>query len=116
MGKGMEYAETLTDQMAKTASIGMTDIDTLGESMMRLGSASGTFFSSSEEILAILSAMSQFGHDQRGAQAGTDEGPGWRLVEYREHAFGIGCCEDGHEGGEKNVMAPTLVTIKPVTG
>lgn len=71
MGKGMEYAETLTDQMAKTASIGMTDIDTLGESMMRLGSASGTFFSSSEEILAILSAMSQFGHDQRGAQAGT---------------------------------------------
>lgn len=71
MGYGMEYASTLTDQMAKTAAIGMTDIDTLGESMMRLGSASGEFFSSSEEILTILSAMSQFGHDQRGAQAGT---------------------------------------------
>ena len=71
MGYGMEYAQTLTDQMAKTAAIGMTDIDTLGESMMSLGRASGEFFSSSEEILTILSAMSQFGHDQRGAQAGT---------------------------------------------
>ena len=71
MNQGMEYADELTDQMAKTASIGMTDIDTLGEAMMRLGSASGEFFSSSEEILTILSAMSQFGHDQRGAQAGT---------------------------------------------
>lgn len=71
MGYGMDYARTLTDQMAKTASVGMTDIDTLGESLMRLGSASGEFFSSSEEILTILSAMSQFGHDQRGAQAGT---------------------------------------------
>lgn len=71
MGYGMDYARTLTDQMAKTASVGMTDIDTLGESLMRLGSASGEFFQSSEEILAILSVMSQFGHDQRGAQAGT---------------------------------------------
>lgn len=71
MGYGMDYARTLTDQMAKTASVGMTDIDTLGDSLMRLGSASGEFFSSSEEILTILSAMSQFGHDQRGAQAGT---------------------------------------------
>lgn len=71
MGYGMEYAQTLTDQMAKTAAIGMTDINTLGDALMRLGSASGEFFSSSEEILTILSAMSQFGNDQRGAQAGT---------------------------------------------
>ena len=71
LGKEMDYASTLTDQMAKTAALGMTDIDTLGDSIMRLGSASGEFFSSSEEILTILSAMSQFGHDQRGAQAGT---------------------------------------------
>ena len=71
MNLGMEHAEVLTDQMAKTASLGMTDIDTLGESMMRLGSASGEFFESSEEILTILSVMSQFGHDQRGSQAGT---------------------------------------------
>lgn len=71
LDEGMEHAGVLTDQMAKTAALGMTDIDTLGESMMRLGSASGEFFKSSEEILTILSVMSQFGHDQRGAQAGT---------------------------------------------
>jgi len=71
MNLGMEYSGILTDQMAKTASLGMTDIDTLGESMMRLGSASGEFFKSSEEILTILSVMSKFGHDQRGSQGGT---------------------------------------------
>lgn len=71
LGEEMDYAGILTDQMAKTAALGMTDIDTLGESMMRLGSASGEFFASSEEILTILSVMSKFGHDQRGAQGGT---------------------------------------------
>lgn len=71
LDKEMAYSGVLTDQMAKTAALGMTDIDTLGESLMRLGSASGEFFDSSEEILTILSVMSQFGHDQRGAQAGT---------------------------------------------
>ena len=55
----------------ETASIGMTDIDTLGESLMRLGSGAQMFTGGSVEILSILSAMSQFGHDQRGTQAGT---------------------------------------------
>lgn len=72
LGLGMDYAETLTDQMAKTAALGMTDIDTLGESMTRLGSASGQLFKGgSAEILTILSAMSQFGEDMRGSNAGT---------------------------------------------
>ena len=72
LGLGMDYAGTLTDQMAKTAALGMTDIDTLGESLTRLGSASGQFFKGgSAEILTILSTMSQFGEDMRGSNAGT---------------------------------------------
>lgn len=71
LGLGMDSAGKLTDQMAKTAALGMTDIDTLGESLMRLGSASGLYFENSTEVLTILSAMSQFGQDMRGAQAGT---------------------------------------------
>ena len=72
LGLGMDQAETLTDQMAKTAALGMTDIDTLGEAMMRLGSMSGKFFTGgSSEILTILSVMSQFGEDMRGSNAGT---------------------------------------------
>jgi len=71
LGYEMGYADELVDQMAKTASIGMTDIDTLGESLMRLGSGAQMFKGGSVEILSILSAMSQFGHDQRGSQGGT---------------------------------------------
>ena len=71
LGYEMDYADELVDQMAKTASIGMTDIDTLGESLMRLGSGAQMFAGGSVEILSILSAMSQFGHDQRGSQGGT---------------------------------------------
>lgn len=71
LGYEMDYADELVDQMAKTASIGMTDIDTLGESLMRLGSGAQMFKGGSVEILSILSAMSQFGHDQRGSQGGT---------------------------------------------
>ena len=67
----MSYADELVDQMAKTASIGMTDIDTLGQSLQRLGSGAQMFTGGSQEILTILSAMSQFGEDQRGSQAGT---------------------------------------------
>ncbi len=72
LGLSMDYAGTLTDQMAKTAALGMTDIDTLGESLTRLGSAAGQYFKGgSSEILTILSAMSQFGKDMRGSEAGT---------------------------------------------
>ena len=72
LGLTMDYADTLTDQMAKTAALGMTDIDTLGESLTRLGSAAGQYFKGgSSEILTILSAMSQFGKDMRGSEAGT---------------------------------------------
>lgn len=71
LGYEMDYADELVNQMAKTASIGMTDIDTLGESLMRLGSGAQMFAGGSVEILSILSAMSQFGHDQRGSQGGT---------------------------------------------
>lgn len=71
LGQGVDYADELTDQMAKTAAIGATDVDTLGDSLMRLGSGAQMFKGGSVEILSILSAMSQFGQDQRGAQAGT---------------------------------------------
>ncbi len=71
LGKGTDYAGTLTDQMAKTAAIGATDVDTLGDSLMRLGSGAQMFQGGSTEILTILTAMSQFGQDQRGAAAGT---------------------------------------------
>ena len=71
LGLGMEYADELTDQMAKTAAIGATDIDTLGDSLTRLGSGAKMFKGGSIEILSILSAMSQFGEDQRGSIAGT---------------------------------------------
>ena len=71
LGLGVEYARELHDQMAKTAAIGATDIDTLGDSMFRLGSGAKMFKGGSVEIFAILSAMSQFGEDQRGSIAGT---------------------------------------------
>lgn len=71
LGEGVGYAGVLTDQMAKTAAIGATDVDTLGDSLMRLGSGAQMFKGGSAEILTILTAMSQFGADQRGAAAGT---------------------------------------------
>ena len=71
LGEGFDYANVYTDQMAKTAAIGATDIDTLGESMERLGSGAKMFKGGSAEIFAILSEMSQFGEDQRGSEGGT---------------------------------------------
>ena len=71
LGEGVGYSSTLTDQMAKTAAIGATDIDTLGDSLTRLGSGAQMFKGGSVEILAILSEMSQYGEDQRGSIAGT---------------------------------------------
>lgn len=71
LGEGFDYANVFTDQMAKTAAIGATDIDTLGESYERVGSAAKMFKGGSAEIFAILSAMSQFGEDQRGSEGGT---------------------------------------------
>lgn len=67
----MEYANTLSDQMAKTAAISAADIDTLGMSLQRLGSGAQFFAGGSSEILAILGGISQFGQDMQGSNAGT---------------------------------------------
>lgn len=71
MGLDISYADTLIDQMAKTASIGATDMDTLGESLTRLGSGVKLIKGGSSEALTILSAMSEFGEDMRGSSGGT---------------------------------------------
>lgn len=71
MGYGLAYADTLIDQMAKTAAIGATDVDTLGESLTRIGSGLSLFKGGSTEVLTILSAMSEFGGDMRGSEGGT---------------------------------------------
>lgn len=71
LGMPMEYANTLSDQMSKTAAISAADIDTLGQSMQRLGSGAQFFAGGSSEILAILGGISQFGSDMQGTNAGT---------------------------------------------
>lgn len=71
LGMPMEHANTLSDQMAKTAAISAADIDTLGQSMQRLGSGAQFFAGGSSEILAILGGISQFGSDMQGTNAGT---------------------------------------------
>lgn len=67
----MSYAVTLGDQMAKASAISAADIDTLGLSLQRLGSASQFFAGGSDELLAILAGISQFGADMQGTSAGT---------------------------------------------
>lgn len=67
----MEYANTLADQMSKTAAISAADIDTLGMSLQRLGSGAQFFTGGSDEILAILAGISKFGSDMQGSNAGT---------------------------------------------
>ena len=71
LGLPMEYASTLSDQMAKTAAISAADIDTLGMSLQRLGSGAQFFTGGSSEILAILGGIAQFGQDMQGSNAGT---------------------------------------------
>ena len=71
MGLGIEYADTLIDQMAKTASVGSSDFDGLGQSITRMGSAVNLVKGGSSEVLTILSAMSEFGEDMRGSEGGT---------------------------------------------
>ena len=71
LGMPMEYANTLSDQMSKTAAISAADIDPLGQSMQRLGSGAQFFAGGSSEILAILGGISQFGSDMQGTNAGT---------------------------------------------
>ena len=71
LGMPMEYANMLSDQMSKTAAISAADIDTLGQSMQRLGSGVQFFAGGSSEILAILGGISQFGSDMQGSNAGT---------------------------------------------
>lgn len=71
LGMPMEYANTLSDQMSKAAAISAADIDTLGQSMQRLGSGVQFFTGGSSEILAILGGIAQFGSDMQGSNAGT---------------------------------------------
>lgn len=71
LDKPLDYAGTLTDQMAKAAAISAADIDTLGLSLQRLGSGAQFFTGGSSEILAILGGISQFGQDMQGREAGT---------------------------------------------
>lgn len=71
LGEPMDYANTLSDQMSKAAAISAADINTLGQSMQRLGSGAQFFAGGSTEILAILGGISKFGADMQGASAGT---------------------------------------------
>lgn len=71
LGLPMENASVLSDQMAKASAISAADIDTLGESLQRLGSASQLFTGGSAEILAILSGISNISEDMQGSEAGT---------------------------------------------
>lgn len=71
LDKPISYAGTLSDQMAKTSAISASDIDTLGESLQRLGSGAQFFTGGSSELLAILGGISQFGEDMQGSDAGT---------------------------------------------
>ena len=71
LGMPLEYAGTLSDHMSKVASISAADIDTLGLSLQRLGSGAQYFTGGSSEILAILGAISDYGEDMQGAEAGT---------------------------------------------
>lgn len=67
----LSYADELTDQMAVAAAKGAADVDTLGESLERLGSGAKMFKGGSREILTLLTLISDFGEDMRGAEAGT---------------------------------------------
>ena len=71
LGKPMSYANTLSDQMAKAADVSAAGIDTLGQSLQRIGSGASFFAGGSSEILAILAGISQFGADMQGTSAGT---------------------------------------------
>lgn len=70
-GEPLSYADELTDQMAVAAAKGAADVDTLGESLERLGSGAKMFKGGSREILTLLTLISDFGEDMRGAEAGT---------------------------------------------
>lgn len=67
----MEQANMLADQMSKASAISAADIDTLGQSLQRLGSGAQYFVGGSDEVLAILAGIAQFGNDMQGSNAGT---------------------------------------------
>jgi TP901 family phage tail tape measure protein len=68
---GLTDAEVLADQMVKTAAIGATEIDTLGQSFQRMGSVLQFFTGGSSEVLAILNGIGQFGEDMQGTKGAT---------------------------------------------
>ena len=61
----------LTDMLVVGANRSAADIDTFGESMVRLGSAMGFFAGGAPEVITLLSALSDFGEDMRGSEGGT---------------------------------------------
>lgn len=65
------YADDLADMMTVASDISASDIDTLGESIMRLGSGVGMFRGGAKEVLTLLTALSDFGEDMQGTQGGT---------------------------------------------
>lgn len=71
LGMPMDYVDELSDQMSKTSAISAANIDTLGQSLQRLGSGAQFFTGGSSEILAILGGIAQFGSDMQGSNAGT---------------------------------------------
>lgn len=71
LGQPLDYADDMADQMSKTAAISAADINTLGESLQRLGSGAQYFSGGSSEVLAILGGISKFGKDMQGSNAGT---------------------------------------------
>lgn len=70
-GMGLDDAGVLSDQMAKTAAIGATEIDTLGRSFQRMGSTMQFFTGGSSEVLAILNGIGTFGEDMQGTKGAT---------------------------------------------
>ncbi|MBQ8507222.1 MAG: phage tail tape measure protein [Clostridia bacterium] len=65
------FTDDLADMMTVASDISASDIDTLGESIMRLGSGVGMFRGGAKEVLTFLTAISDFGEDMQGTQGGT---------------------------------------------
>ena len=66
-----EGSDWLTDMLVVGANMSAADIDTFGESMIRLGSAMDFFAGSAPEVITLLSALSDYGEDMRGSEGGT---------------------------------------------
>lgn len=68
MGLELSDSERLIDQWVKTANVGRTSVEDIGQSFEALGSVM-TFTDSPEELLTLLTIMGEYG--TKGAEAGT---------------------------------------------